>query len=114
MKRLVFAALMAATCSASAATYTPTQAAAHVGETAMVQGIVTGTHVDERSGTGFINMGGRYPNHAFQGFITRSALGRFGDLQRFDGRTIGITGTIKDYRQKPEIILSSPSQITAQ
>jgi len=104
-------ALLAIPVASMAATYAPSDAAAHIGESATVEGVVSGTHIDDRSGVGFINMGGRYPNQTFTGFIPRTALDRFGDLRRYDGKTIGITGTIRDYKGKPEIIVSDPRQI---
>jgi micrococcal nuclease len=105
--------LLAGTAPALAATYSPSQAADHIGETATISGPVSETHVDDRSGVGFINMGGRHPHQDFTGFIPRSALGRFGDLHRYDGKSVSITGKIRDYNGTPEIILSDPDQIGA-
>jgi hypothetical protein len=95
----------------STATYAPREAAAHIGEFATVEGIVSSTHLDDRSGEGFINMGGRYPNQAFVGFIPPSALNRIGELRRYDGKTVGITGIIRDYKGRPEIIITDLQQI---
>ena len=106
--------LLVSAAPAFAASYAAAQAAAHIGETATIEGPVSGTHVDARSGAGFIDMGGRYPNQTFTGFIPRGALGRFGDLSRYEGKSLGITGTVRDYRGRPEIILSDPGQVHAQ
>src|SRR5579859_6595905 len=98
MKAILSAvALLAAISPGLAATYEPSQAKLHIGESATIEGPVSGTHVDARSGVGFIDMGGRYPNSSFTGFIPRTAIGKFGDIQRYSGKTIGISGTIKDY-----------------
>jgi DNA/RNA endonuclease YhcR with UshA esterase domain len=117
MKRIVIlgivAVLGAAPVASLAATYTPSQAAAHIGETATVEDVVSQTHVDDKSGAGFLNMGGRFPNHDFQGFISQRDIGKFGNLHRYEGKTVGITGKIRDFNGKPEIIVSDPGQIQA-
>jgi hypothetical protein len=94
-----------------AATYSPGEAAAHIGETATVEGIVSSTHLDDRSGEGFINMGALYPKQAFVGFVPPSAINRIGELRRYDGKTVGITGVIRDYKGRPEIIITGLQQI---
>jgi hypothetical protein len=99
---------------AVAATYTPAQAAAHVGEVATVAGPVSQTRVEDDTGEGFILMGGRYPKHVFHGFIPKEARGRFGDLRRYEGKFVAISGKIEVYNGRPEIVLSSPTQIKVQ
>ena len=99
---------------AVAATYTPAQAAAHVGEVATVAGPVSQTRVEDDTGEGFILMGGRYPKHVFHGFIPKEARGRFGDLGRYEGKSVAISGKIEVYNGRPEIVLSNPTQIKVQ
>jgi DNA/RNA endonuclease YhcR with UshA esterase domain len=93
--------------------YSPTEAAKHIGETATVTGIVDGFH---QSGKGniFLNMGGKYPNQAFTAFIPSGSAGQFSNAQQYEGRTITVSGKIALYKGKPEIIVNSPSQISAQ
>jgi hypothetical protein len=94
-------------------TYTPAEAAKHVGETATVAGRVDGYH---QSGKGniFLNMGGAYPNQAFTAFIPSGSAGQFTNPQQYDGKTVSVSGKIQLYKGKPEIIVNSPSQISAQ
>jgi DNA/RNA endonuclease YhcR with UshA esterase domain len=72
---------------------------------------VDGVH---QSGKGniFLNMGGKYPNQAFTAFIPEKSAAQFTDFRRYEGRTIAVTGKITLYRGKPEIVATSPSQIS--
>jgi DNA/RNA endonuclease YhcR with UshA esterase domain len=88
---------------------TAADAAAHVGETVTVEGIVSEVHVSERAT--FIDLGGRYPNEEFTGVIFTSDAGAFSNVDAYEGKTLDITGTVQLYRGRPEIILTSPSQI---
>jgi DNA/RNA endonuclease YhcR with UshA esterase domain len=93
--------------------YSPAEAAKHVGETATVTGAVEGFH---QSGKGniFLNMGGKYPNQAFTAFIPSGSAGKFPNAQQYEGRTVTVSGKIALYKGKPEIIVTAPSQISAQ
>lgn len=109
---VLFAAAIAVLAVAQAApTYTPEEAAKHVGETATITGRVDSFH---QSGKGniFLNMGGRYPNQAFTAFIPSASASQFTNAQQYDGKTVSASGKIQLYKGKPEIIVTSPSQIT--
>jgi DNA/RNA endonuclease YhcR with UshA esterase domain len=90
---------------------TASEGARHVGEVATVTDQVTGIH---QSGKGniFLNMGGKYPNQAFTAYIPASSAGQFSDFQKYKGTMVAVSGKITLYRGKPEIIVTSPSQIT--
>jgi DNA/RNA endonuclease YhcR with UshA esterase domain len=85
-------------------------AAKHVGETVSVRGLVAGVYTS-KSNT-FINFGAAYPHHTFTAVIFSSASSRFKDPQKWDGYVITVTGKIKLYKGKPEIVLESPSQVS--
>jgi DNA/RNA endonuclease YhcR with UshA esterase domain len=93
--------------------YSPEEAAKHVGETATVTGRVNEFH---KSGKGniLLNMGGKYPNRAFTAFIPAASAAQFSQAQQPEGRIVAVSGKITLYKGKPEIIVTSPSQITAQ
>jgi len=107
----LFALICAASIFAQSSTYTPGEAAKHVGETATITGTVDGVH---QSGKGniFLNMGGKYPNQAFTAFIPSGSAGQFLTPQQYEGRTVAVSGKITLYKGKPEIIVNSPSQIS--
>ena len=109
---LVSFALIALAIAQASPTYTAAEAAKHVGETATVKDRVDGFH---QSGKGniFLNMGGKYPNQAFMAFIPSASAAQFTNPQQYDGRTVAVSGKIALYKGKPEIIVNSPSQISA-
>jgi DNA/RNA endonuclease YhcR with UshA esterase domain len=109
---LCMAAVAASVIAQTPPNYSPTEAAKHVGETATVTGAVDGFH---QSGKGniFLNMGGKYPNQSFTAFIPSGSAAHFPNAQQYEGRTITVSGKIALYKGKPEIIVNSPSQISA-
>jgi DNA/RNA endonuclease YhcR with UshA esterase domain len=116
MKTKILIALFAGALAASAIAqappnYTATEAAKHVGETATVTDKVDGVH---QSGKGniFLNMGGKYPNQAFTAFIPSSSAAQFPQPQQYEGRTVAVSGKIALYHGKPEIVVTSPTQIS--
>src|SRR6266853_310188 len=116
MKTKTLLTLFAVTCAgaiiAQTSNYTAVEAAKHVGENATVTDRVDGVH---QSGKGniFLNMGGKYPNQAFTAFIPSSSAAQFSNYQQYEGRTVAVSGKIALYKGKPEIIVNSPSQISA-
>jgi DNA/RNA endonuclease YhcR with UshA esterase domain len=58
-------------------------------------------------------MGGKYPNQAFTAFVPSSSAEQFSQPQQYEGRTVAVSGKITLYHGKPEIIVTSPSQISA-
>jgi DNA/RNA endonuclease YhcR with UshA esterase domain len=56
-------------------------------------------------------MGGKYPNQAFTAYIPSSSAAQFSNAQQYEGRTVAVSGKITLYRGKPEIIVTSPSQL---
>ena len=107
----LFAGLCAASIVAQApASYTAVEAAKHVGETATITDKVDRV---QRSGNGniFLNMGGKSANQVFTAFIPSASSAQFSQPQQYEGRTVTISGKIVLYRGKPEIVVTSPSQI---
>jgi len=89
------------------ATYPSAAAKAHVGEYATVVGKVSGVHVTGKGDT-FVNLGAPYPDHDFTAVIFAADADKFGDLEPLEGQTVSVTGTIKEFKGKPEIIVSAP------
>jgi DNA/RNA endonuclease YhcR with UshA esterase domain len=108
----LFALICAASIIAQSTSYKAVEAAKHVGETATITDTVDGVH---QSGKGniFLNMGGKYPNQAFTAFIPSASAAQFSNPQQYEGRTVSVSGKITLYNGKPEIIVNSPSQISA-
>ena len=87
-----------------------TEAAAHVGQMATVQGLVADVYVSQK-GDVFLNFENPYPNEVFSGVVFASSAGQFGDLTSYQGKQVQVTGVIRLYKGRPEIILQSPDQL---
>jgi hypothetical protein len=78
-------------------------------ETMVVTGKVVGVSV--RPTISFLDFDVAYPNSPFTAVVFPENASLFGDLQRFNNHNVEITGTVTEYRGKPEIILESTNQI---
>jgi hypothetical protein len=86
------------------------QVGQHIGQEVIVRGTVT--EVARDNDEVFICFGGRYPNQPFKGFIAAgSPIGRDKTLDSLVGKKIAISGKITKYNGKPEIVISSLTQI---
>ena len=92
---------------------TPEAAAAHIGETATVRGIVAEVYTS-RSGVTFLDMGARYPDNSFAAVIFPEDAGKFPNLGSLSGRVAEVTGVVRLYKSKPEIILRMADQLKAE
>ncbi|MDE1919516.1 MAG: hypothetical protein KGH56_02330 [Patescibacteria group bacterium] len=86
-------------------------APAHVGERASVRGTLVDAHASA-SGTVFLDFCKSYKTCPFSGVIFADDAKKFGDLSRYVGAPVTISGKISSYQGKAEIILSDPSQIS--
>ena len=93
-------------------TITPDQAAAHIGETVTVCGKVFGTKLLSNGPT-FLNMGGEYPDNPFTAVIMFNKRGNFSykPEEYLQGKTICVTGTVKNYKGKPEIVVDMEGKV---
>jgi hypothetical protein len=99
--------------AAHAATIAPNEAATYLGQTETVCGTVASAHYAPRSHghPTFLNLGHAYPNEDFTAVIWGENRAQFGTPEDMEGHRICVTGPIKLYRGKPEIILENPSQL---
>ena len=96
---------------ALAETIAPPDAQKYIGKTVTVEGVVATVHHAVSGKVTFIDIGGRYPDNAFTGIILADDAAKFPDVDKLEGKTIDITGTITLYNKKPEIILKDATQI---
>jgi hypothetical protein len=99
----------------SAATVSPDDAAKHISQTATVCGVVASTKFDAhlRSQPTFLDFGKPYPDQVFSAVILRYDRGKFGTPETtLQGKRVCVSGKIREYRGKPEIILTDPKQLT--
>ena len=88
-----------------------TEAPAYVGEYASVRGTLVRAYTSA-SGTVFLDFCKSYKTCPFSGVIFADDAKQFGDLSRYEGSTVTLTGKISLYENKAEIILSDPSQLS--
>jgi hypothetical protein len=107
---LFTSALVALAVAQAPPNYSAAEAAKHIGEIATIIDKVDGVH---QSGKGniFLNMGGKYPNQAFTAFVPSSSAAQFSQLDQYEGRMVEVSGKIALYHGKPEIVVTSPSQV---
>jgi endonuclease YncB( thermonuclease family) len=87
-----------------------TEAANHVGEFACVSGEIDHVYTSGK-GTVFLNFCPDYKTCPFGAVIFNSDAYKFPNPKQYEGRTVQITGLIRSYQGRPEIILKDSSQI---
>lgn len=83
----------------------------HIGETASVRGTLV-TAYTSASGTIFLDFCKSYKTCPFSGVIFADDAKAFGDLSRYNGAVVTLTGKIVSYQGRAEIVLSDPSQLS--
>jgi len=98
--------------SCNAQTITCDQAKDSIGKYVTVCGQVMGTHYEAKSKgqPTFINLCAPYPNSPFTIVVWNDVKMDY-KIESLKGKTICVTGGIKDYTGKPEIEISEQSQI---
>src|SRR3989344_5386790 len=100
-----------AAASVSIGTIDYTQTLGHIGEYASVRGTLVEAYTS-KTGTVFLDFCENYKTCSFSGVIFADDAKKFGDLSRYAGQVVTLTGKIVSYEGKAEIILSSPSQLS--
>jgi DNA/RNA endonuclease YhcR with UshA esterase domain len=88
----------------------PADAKAQVGKTVTVEGTVDNVHTTPAGNT-YIDLGGHFPNNTFAAVIFSKDTSKFTNVTALKGKTVDITGPIKLYKDKPQIVLKSADQI---
>jgi hypothetical protein len=94
----------------SGGTYDYTEAKEHVGEYASVRGTLIEAYTS-KSGTVFLDFCENYKNCSFSAVIFADDVKRFGNLAGYEGSEVTVTGKIKLYEGRAEIVLESPDQL---
>ncbi|MFA6295407.1 MAG: phospholipase D-like domain-containing protein [Candidatus Paceibacterota bacterium] len=89
--------------------YSYTEALDHIGERAVVNGTVLKVFT-AKSGVTFLDFCEDFKDCPFSAVIFASDLKKFPEASEYK-RNVAITGTIKSYQGKAEIILNNPEQI---
>jgi micrococcal nuclease len=116
MKKLllinVFALLFAFTASAQKV-ISASDAAKHINEKVTICEKVFSTKLITPSNMTFLDLGGFHPNQLLTVVIKGEDRSKFKDApdEYFKGRNVCVTGTVINYKGKPEIVVSDPKQI---
>jgi DNA/RNA endonuclease YhcR with UshA esterase domain len=117
MKARIFVVALAFTATSALAqqvqVIAPNQAAANVGRRVTVEGAVSAVHHSASGKVTFIDIGGRYPDSAFTAVIFADDDAKFPNVDALEGKTIDVTGTVKLYQGRPEIVLNDAAQVKA-
>jgi DNA/RNA endonuclease YhcR with UshA esterase domain len=81
----------------------------HIGAPAIVSGKVAEVNVAERLVR--LNLDKPFPNQAFTAVVFAAKTNLFPDLAGLKGKEVEISGTIADYRGRPEIVLNATNQL---
>jgi DNA/RNA endonuclease YhcR with UshA esterase domain len=81
----------------------------HYDENLTVTGKVA--QVTIRSKVVFLNLDQAFPNSPFTGVIFSANTNQFGDLKKLNGKDVEITGKVKKYNDRPEIVLNGTNQL---
>jgi DNA/RNA endonuclease YhcR with UshA esterase domain len=112
MKIFVFALLLSLMAApALAETIPAAEAKNHIDKDVTVEGVVSEVHHAASGRAIFIEIGGRYPSNPFSAIIFKDEFSKFPTVDSLAGKTVDITGRIKEYRGRTEIILSDPAQL---
>lgn len=90
------------------------EALKYKGQKVTVCGIVTQIYTpnDVEGNPVYINMGGKFPNHSFTIVIWGDDILKFKNgLEEYKGRHISVTGKIKEYEGKAQIVVKESKQI---
>jgi hypothetical protein len=101
--------------STTAAPISPEDAARQIGDTATVCGRVASAmfEANVHDQPALLDLGKPAPNAVFTAVIYGADRSKFGTPETsLLGQPICVTGQISDYRGKPEIVLTKPSQLS--
>jgi DNA/RNA endonuclease YhcR with UshA esterase domain len=88
------------------------EAKAHVGEMVTVRGVIANVRTS-KAGNTFINFGRPSIYQTFTAVIFRDKAHLFRNVHSLEGKEVSVTGVIRLYKGKPEIILNEPRQLMA-
>ena len=84
-------------------------ASKHVGDSLTVRGYVADVFESEK--VSYLNFGEKFPQNVFTCTVFAGSAGSFGELKKYRGRQVEVTGKITSYKNKPQMILWTEAQI---
>lgn len=84
-------------------------ASKHVGDSLTVRGYVADVFESEK--VSYLNFENKFPRNVFTCTVFAGSAGSFGDLKKYSGRQVEVSGKITSYKNKPQMILWTEAQI---
>lgn len=81
----------------------------YIDKKVVVRGYVADVAI--RPKVNYLNFDKKFPDHTFTVVIFPSDASKFDDLNEFKNKNVEVSGKIKLYKGKPQIIVNSPAQI---
>jgi DNA/RNA endonuclease YhcR with UshA esterase domain len=88
---------------------TPDEAKDNIGKKVKVIGTVEQVFHSEKVVK--LNIGGTFPDNPFTAVIFAADTTAFTNLDAYQGKEVEVTGTVQEYKDKPEIILKETDQL---
>jgi hypothetical protein len=102
-------ALLAGEQGEPVAPISPSEAIKYTNKNAVVVGKVVEVHRTDKVVN--LNFGQKFPKHDFSAVIFARNFGLFPNLDTLEGKTVEVSGKITEYRGKPQIIITTKSQL---
>jgi len=87
----------------------PAESKQHINQRVTVKGFVADVTLREK--VAYLNFDKKYPKNTLSAVVFKDKFDAFGDLAKYKGRTVSVTGIITLFNDKPQIIMNSPGQI---
>lgn len=81
----------------------------HIGDSLIIKGYVADIYLSDK--VAYLNFENKFPNNVFACAIFSGKFDEFGDLSKYKNKNVELTGKISTYKNKPQVILESKSQI---
>lgn len=85
------------------------EAADYIGKSVIVTGVVAEVHVSEKLVR--LNLDKKFPQQPFTAVIFAGKTNQFQDLAALKGKSVEVTGTVAEYRSRPEIVVGRTNQL---
>jgi DNA/RNA endonuclease YhcR with UshA esterase domain len=96
-------------CSQAQKKITPDEAKDNIGKKVKVIGMVEQVYHSDKVVK--LNIGGVFPNNPFTAIIFAVDTAAFTNLDAYQGKEVEVTGTIEEYKDKPEIVMKEADQL---
>lgn len=90
-------------------TITSKEVKLHIGDSLNIEGYVADIYLSEN--VAYLNFENKFPKNIFMCTIFSGKIEEFGDLSKFKGKNVRVTGKITSYKNKPQVVLHSKDQL---